>query len=159
MSNTCMLDPDLAPCFVGPDLHPNCLQRLHMCVSADDKIVTRIINLFLFCQGSSPMWKISGATMHEMQACDCVTSHRISDIKPCQQAINSSSPNVSPLSTSTNHCQYHSMALIFYKERWYPWKYMYLIWARAWDFQQCGMCDQQSLRSACAYAQSDQSLC
>ena len=28
----------------------------------------------------------------------------------------------------------------------------------AWDFQQC-MCDQQSLRSACAYAQSDQSLC
>ena len=29
----------------------------------------------------------------------------------------------------------------------------------AWDFQQCGMCDQQSLRSACAYAQSDQNLC
>ena len=28
-----------------------------------------------------------------------------------------------------------------------------------WDFQQCGMCDQQSLRSACAYAQSDQSFC
>ena len=27
------------------------------------------------------------------------------------------------------------------------------------DFQQCGMCDQQSPRSACAYAQSDQSLC
>ena len=26
-------------------------------------------------------------------------------------------------------------------------------------FQQCGMCNQQSLRSACAYAQSDQSLC
>ena len=26
-------------------------------------------------------------------------------------------------------------------------------------FQQCGMCDQQSLRSACTYAQSDQSLC
>ena len=25
-------------------------------------------------------------------------------------------------------------------------------------FQQCGMCDQQSLRSACAYEQSDQSL-
>ena len=25
--------------------------------------------------------------------------------------------------------------------------------------QGCGMCDQQSLRSACAYAQSDQSLC
>ena len=28
-----------------------------------------------------------------------------------------------------------------------------------WDFQQCGMCDQQSLRSTCAYTQSDQSLC
>ena len=34
-----------------------------------------------------------------------------------------------------------------------------IIWASAWDNQQCGMCDQQSLRSACAYAQSDQSLC
>ena len=32
-------------------------------------------------------------------------------------------------------------------------------WASAWDFQQSGMCDQQSLRSACAYAQSDQNLC
>ena len=32
-------------------------------------------------------------------------------------------------------------------------------WAETWDFQQCGMCGQQSLRSACAYAQSDQSLC
>ena len=31
--------------------------------------------------------------------------------------------------------------------------------ASARDFQQCGMCDQQSLRSASAYAQSDQSLC
>ena len=28
-----------------------------------------------------------------------------------------------------------------------------------WDFQQCGMCDQQGLRPACADAQSDQSLC
>ena len=28
-----------------------------------------------------------------------------------------------------------------------------------WDFQQCGMYDQQRLRPACAYAQSDQSLC
>ena len=26
-------------------------------------------------------------------------------------------------------------------------------------FQQCGMCDQQKLRPACAYAQSDQSIC
>ena len=33
------------------------------------------------------------------------------------------------------------------------------IWASAWDFQQCDMCKQQSLRSACAWAQSDQSLC
>ena len=32
-------------------------------------------------------------------------------------------------------------------------------WAAIWDFQQCGMCDQQRLRPACAYAQSDQSLC
>ena len=35
----------------------------------------------------------------------------------------------------------------------------FTIWASAWDFQQFGMCDQQSLRPACAYAQSDQSLC
>ena len=28
-----------------------------------------------------------------------------------------------------------------------------------WDFQQCGMCDQQRLRPACAYAQTDQSIC
>ena len=28
-----------------------------------------------------------------------------------------------------------------------------------WDFQQSGICDQQRLRPACAYAQSDQSLC
>ena len=27
------------------------------------------------------------------------------------------------------------------------------------DLQQCGMCDQQNLRSACTYVQSDQSLC
>ena len=27
------------------------------------------------------------------------------------------------------------------------------------DFQQCGMCDKQRLRPACACAQSDQSLC
>ena len=26
-------------------------------------------------------------------------------------------------------------------------------------FPKCGMCDQQRLRPACAYAQSDQSLC
>ena len=34
-----------------------------------------------------------------------------------------------------------------------------IIRATTWDFQQCGMCDQQSRRSACAYTQSDQSLC
>ena len=33
------------------------------------------------------------------------------------------------------------------------------ILALAWDLQQCGMCDQQSLRSAFEYAQSDPSLC
>ena len=33
------------------------------------------------------------------------------------------------------------------------------IWAVTWDFQQCGMCDQERLRSARAYAQSDQNLC
>ena len=32
-------------------------------------------------------------------------------------------------------------------------------WAATWDFQQCGMCGQQRLRPACAYAQSDQSHC
>ena len=32
-------------------------------------------------------------------------------------------------------------------------------WAMIWDFQQCSMCDQQRLRPACAYAQTDQSLC
>ena len=32
------------------------------------------------------------------------------------------------------------------------------IWAATWDFQQCGMCDQQKFRPACAYAQSGQSL-
>ena len=36
---------------------------------------------------------------------------------------------------------------------------MFMIWAATWDFQQIGMCDQQSLRSACADAQSDQILC
>ena len=33
------------------------------------------------------------------------------------------------------------------------------ILAVTWDLQQCGMCDQQSIRLACAYAQSDQRLC
>ena len=34
-------------------------------------------------------------------------------------------------------------------------KYM----SQSMRFPTCGMCDKQSLRSACAYAQSDQSLC
>ena len=32
-------------------------------------------------------------------------------------------------------------------------------WASAWDFQQIGMCEQQSLRPACTYVQSGQRLC
>ena len=28
-----------------------------------------------------------------------------------------------------------------------------------WDFQQCGMCDQQRLRPACPCGRSDQSIC
>ena len=36
---------------------------------------------------------------------------------------------------------------------------MYIInRATTQDFQQCGMCDQQSLSSACAYTQSDQRI-
>ena len=37
----------------------------------------------------------------------------------------------------------------------------FIIRASAWDFQQCGtlMWDQQRLRTACAYAQPDKSLC
>ena len=53
-------------------------------------------------------------------------------------------------------CQVYCMkirwkeALVYIKE---------VLWAMTWDFQQCGMCDQQRLRPACAYAQTDQSLC
>ena len=32
-------------------------------------------------------------------------------------------------------------------------------WAATWDFQQCGLCDQQSIKLACTHAQSDQNLC
>ena len=39
------------------------------------------------------------------------------------------------------------------------WRHTDIKWAVGWDFQQCGMCDQQSLRSASTYARSDQSLC
>ena len=41
----------------------------------------------------------------------------------------------------------------------YCLKWVGMIWAATWYFQQCGICDQKSLRSACAYAQTDQSLC
>ena len=41
---------------------------------------------------------------------------------------------------------------------WIRTKEQWENWASAWEFQQFCMCDQQSLRSACAYAQSDQSL-
>ena len=33
------------------------------------------------------------------------------------------------------------------------------MWAMTWDFQKCGICDQQRLRSACAFVQTDQSIC
>ena len=33
------------------------------------------------------------------------------------------------------------------------------IWAVAWDFQQCGKCNQQRLRPACPYSQTNESLC
>ena len=33
------------------------------------------------------------------------------------------------------------------------------VYTATWDFQQCGMCNQQRIRSACQYAQSYQSLC
>ena len=36
--------------------------------------------------------------------------------------------------------------------------FLYCNMSQCMRFQQCGMCDQQSLRSACAYTQSDQSL-
>ena len=49
--------------------------------------------------------------------------------------------------------------LVIHRLVWYFNGVIMLIWAATWDFQQCGMCNQQSLRSACPYAQSDQSLC
>ena len=40
----------------------------------------------------------------------------------------------------------------------YYYIYAKIYLAETWDFQQCDMCDQQSLKSDWAYAQSDQSL-
>ena len=56
---------------------------------------------------------------------------------------------------------YLDVACFMFLQTAYTWCPFALldIWASAWDFQQFGMCDQQSLRPACAYAQSDQSLC
>ena len=47
---------------------------------------------------------------------------------------------------------------------WYPGSGVVLDCIDSWSlqpyyFQQCGLCNQQRLRPACAYAQSDQSLC
>ena len=49
------------------------------------------------------------------------------------------------------HCRNHMSRLIYVC--------LDIKWARAWDFQQFGMWHHQSLISACAYAQSDKSLC
>ena len=45
--------------------------------------------------------------------------------------------------------------------KWAVWSgsILFAIWAVTWDFQQCGMCNQQCFRSACAYVQSVQSFC
>ena len=45
---------------------------------------------------------------------------------------------------------------IFIRHKWVK---MGKLLAATRDFQQCGLCDEQRLRTACAYAQSDQSLC
>ena len=62
---------------------------------------------------------------------------------------------------SRGTCSYETI-LIHIRAVWLLMSYSLLsiqyIWAATWDFQQCGMCDQQRLRPACAYAQSDQSL-
>ena len=80
-----------------------------------------------------------------------------------------------------DHMQFIESTLNHFKSQFYQLKYIctvnymvqicknaqawghkiahYIIWAAAWDFQQCGMCDQQRLRSACTYTQPDQNLC
>ena len=42
---------------------------------------------------------------------------------------------------------------------WFHGPSQFCKWTATLDFQQNGMCDQQILRSACAYVQSDQRLC
>ena len=37
--------------------------------------------------------------------------------------------------------------------KWTIWWLLKYIWAVTWDFHQCGMCNQQSFRLACAYTQ------
>ena len=73
-------------------------------------------------------------------------------------------PWMTPFSSDVSYHTLQLWIIVRYITVCYRWLYRrdvleLLIWASAWDFQQCGMCDQQSLRSACAYAQSDQSLC
>ena len=51
---------------------------------------------------------------------------------------------------------YHNHIMNCTEKCMYCYKHL---WAVAWDFKQCGMCYQLSFRSACAYPQSDQSLC
>ena len=62
---------------------------------------------------------------------------------------------------------YVTCPLLSKKMYYHPWSFLMsckisklfkTLWAVAWDFQQCDMCNQQSLRSACTYMQSDQSL-
>ena len=61
--------------------------------------------------------------------------------------------NINLKSFSTNFQEFPNMKFVVIS------KASLSIWASALDIQQCGVCDQQSLRSACAYAQSGQSLC
>ena len=58
MSNS--LDPDQAGCFVGPDLGPNCLQRL----SIDDKscnVLSLLIRVQTVCKGYQPKGKVAAS--------------------------------------------------------------------------------------------------
>ena len=118
------LDPDKDKHCVGPDLGPNCLQRL----SADNKschqqakkkklLFKETINVFL--------WNIPNFKLYTGILRVCPEKNQIS-LHICPAYM--------------------------------PYKAIKCIWVVTWDSQQCGMCNQQSLRSACAYAQSDQSL-
>ena len=62
------------------------------------------------------------------------------------------------LEVDINQKIYCDRSVVSASRKFHPldWKYKC---AMTWAFQQCSMCDQQSLRSACAYVLSDQSLC